>query len=245
MIDLHYAPTPNGWKISIMLEETGLPYRVVPVNLGRGDQFRPEFLRISPNNRMPAIVDPDAPDGPLAIFESGAILVYLAEKSGRFLPATPRRYFDVLQWLFWQVGGLGPMAGQLSHFVNYAPGGPDAHPYSHQRYKDEYDRLFAVMERSLSQREYLGDDEYSIADIAAWPWLVPYRRFGQSMDDYPSVRRWFDAIKARPAVERGMAVLREAQRPAGRPLDEAARAVMFGQTGRSVRALAERQAGDT
>ena len=166
MLDLYFSPTPNGWKITIMLEETGLPYRVVPVNLGKGDQFKPEFLKISPNNRMPAIVDPDAPDGPIAIFESGAILQYLAEKTGRFMPVDVYHRFDVLQWLFWQVGGLGPMGGQLSHFVNYAPDGPAAHTYSHARYKNEYDRLFAVMERSLSSREFLAGDEYSIADMA-------------------------------------------------------------------------------
>jgi len=232
MIDLYFAPTPNGWKITIMLEECGLPYRVQPVNLGKGDQFKPEFLRISPNNRMPAIVDDEAPGRPISIFESGAILVYLAEKSGRFLPPDLHRRFDVLQWLFWQVGGLGPMAGQLSHFVNYAPGGPPAHVYSHTRYKNEYDRLFAVMERDLQEKEYLAGD-YSIADIAAWPWLVPYKRFEQSMDDYPNVRRWFDAVKARPAVQRGMDVGKDLRRPAGE-MSEEARKLMFGQTGRGV-----------
>jgi GST-like protein len=244
MLDLYYAPTPNGWKITIMLEECELPYRVVPVNLGAGDQFRPDFLRISPNNRMPAIVDHEAPGGPLSVFESGAILVYLAEKAGRFMPTELHRRFDVLQWLFWQVGGLGPMAGQLSHFVNYAPGGPAEHVYSHTRYRNEYDRLFAVMERSLETRAYLAGDEYSIADMAAWPWLVPYKRFEQSMDDYPAVRRWFDAIKARPAVTRGMDVGKAARRPVGAPMDEATRQVMFGQTGKAIRALAGKATGD-
>jgi GSH-dependent disulfide-bond oxidoreductase len=232
MIDLYFAPTPNGWKITIMLEECGLPYRVKPVNLGKGDQFKPEFLRISPNNRMPAIVDDEAPGRPISIFESGAILVYLAEKSGRFMPTDLHRRFDVLQWLFWQVGGLGPMAGQLSHFVNYAPGGPAEHVYSHTRYKNEYDRLFAVMERDLAEKEYLAGD-YSIADMAAWPWLVPYKRFEQSMDDYPNVRRWFDSVKARPAVQRGMDVGKELRRPTGEMTEEQ-RKLMFGQTGRDV-----------
>jgi len=232
MIDLYFAPTPNGWKITIMLEECALPYRVVPVNLGKGDQFKPDFLRISPNNRMPAIVDDEAPGGPISIFESGAILVYLAEKTGRFMPAELHARFDVLQWLFWQVGGLGPMGGQLSHFVNYAPGGPGQHAYSHTRYKNEYDRLFAVMERDLADKPYLAG-EYSIADMAAWPWLVPYKRFEQSMDDYPNVRRWFDAVKTRPAVQRGMEVGKDLRRPQGE-MSEEQRRIMFGQTGRDV-----------
>ena len=232
MLDLYFAPTPNGWKITIMLEECGLEYAVKPVNLGNGDQFKPDFLKISPNNRMPAIVDHDAPNGPLSIFESGAILVYLAEKTGRFMPRELHQRFDVLQWLFWQVGGLGPMGGQLSHFVNYAPGGPPQHGYSHTRYANEYDRLFAVMERSLSQHEFLAGD-YSIADMASWPWVVPYKRFEQSMDAYPNVRRWFDAIKSRPAVQRGMDVGKALRRPTG-DMTEEQRKIMFGQTGASV-----------
>lgn len=238
MIDLYFAPTPNGWKITIMLEETGLPYKVVPVNLGRGDQFKPEFLEISPNNRMPAIIDhgPSMGGEPLSIFESGAILFYLARKSGQFLPRDPRGELEVLQWLFWQVGGLGAMAGQLSHFVNYAPGGPDGHEYSHTRYKNEYDRLISVLERALRDREFLAGD-YSIADIAAWPWVVPYKRFQQDIDAYPNVRRWFDAIKTRPAVQRGMNVGRdEARRQA--PMSEEARKIMFGQTGKNIEELA-------
>jgi GSH-dependent disulfide-bond oxidoreductase len=229
MIDLYFAPTPNGWKITIMLEECHLPYNVIPVNLGKGDQFEPEFLKISPNNRMPAIVDHETG---LHIFESGAILQYLAEKTGRFMPADPDGKYEVLQWLFWQVGGLGPMAGQLSHFVNYAPGGPAAHEYSHTRYKNEYDRLFAVMERSLSEHEYLAG-AYSIADMASWPWVVPYKHFEQDMTPYPGVRRWFDAIKYRGAVRRGMDVGRDLLRPAG-PMSDEQRKMMFGQTGASV-----------
>lgn len=232
MLDLYFAPTPNGWKITIMLEECGLQYTVKPVNLGNGDQFKPEFLKLSPNNRMPALVDHDAPHGPLSIFESGAILVYLAEKTGRFMPSDLHARFDVMQWLFWQVGGLGPMAGQLSHFVNYAPGGPTQNSYSYTRYANEYDRLFAVMERSLSEREFLAG-EYSIADMASWPWIVPYKRFEQSMDPYPNVRRWFDTIKRRPAVGRAMDVGKDQRRPTGE-MTEAQRKLMFGQTGASV-----------
>jgi GST-like protein len=242
MLDLYFAPTPNGWKITIMLEECGLPYRVVPVDLGRGDQFEPAFLALSPNNRMPAIVDHAAPGRPLSIFESGAILAYLAEKTGRFMPAELHARFDVLQWLFWQVGGLGPMAGQLSHFVNYALGGAAEHAYAHTRYKNEYDRLFAVMERVLERKPYLAGD-YSIADMATWPWVVPYKRFEQSMDDYPGVRRWFDAIKARPAVQRGMDVGKASRRPTGEMTEEQRR-MMFGQTGKSVADAARKRSSD-
>lgn len=239
MIDLHFAATPNGWKITIMLEETGLPYQVVPVNLGQGDQFKPDFLKISPNNRMPAIVDHEPSMGgePLSIFESGAILIYLARKSGKFMPQDERGELDVLQWLFWQVGGLGPMAGQLSHFVNYAPGGPEGHEYSHTRYKNEYDRLISVIERDLRDKEYLAGD-YSIADMAAWPWVVPYKRFQQDIDAYPNVRRWFDAIKTRPAVQRGMNIGRDQARSQA-PMTEEARKMMFGQTGKNIDELAE------
>ena len=239
MLDLYFAPTPNGWKITIMLEECGLPYTVKPVNLGAGDQFKPAFLALSPNNRMPALVDHDVPGGALSLFESGAILMYLAERTGRFMPTQLHGRFDVLQWLFWQVGGLGPMAGQLSHFVNYAPGGTGEHKYSHTRYKNEYDRLCAVMQRSLDRRAYLAGDEYSIADMAAWPWIVPYKRFEQDIDAYPSVRRWFDSIKQRAAVQRGMAVGKQAQRPPGEPMSEEARRMMFGQTGKVVADLAD------
>lgn len=229
MIDLYFAPTPNGWKITIMLEECHLPYNVIPMNLGKGDQFDPEFLKLSPNNRMPAIIDHETG---LHIFESGAILQYLAEKTGRFMPIDPDGKYAVLQWLFWQVGGLGPMAGQLSHFVNYAPGGPEAHEYSYTRYKNEYDRLFAVMERSLAEHQYLAG-EYSIADMASWPWVVPYKHFQQDMGPYPGVRRWFDAMKHRQGVRRGMDVGRELLRPRGEMSDEQ-RKLMFGQTGASV-----------
>lgn len=239
-LELHFAPTPNGWKITIMLEECELPYRVLPVNLGAGDQFRPEFLRISPNNRMPALVDEDAPGGPLSIFESGAILLYLAEKTGKFLPSDLHDRYDVYQWLFWQVGGLGPMAGQLSHFVNYAPGGPESHEYAHTRYSNEYDRLFAVMERSLMNHEFLAGD-YSIADMAAFPWIIPYKRFGQNMDAYPNVRRWFDAVKTRPAVQRGVDVGKDRVTDPAK-ISEEHRKRMFAQSGASVLAEAEKAA---
>ena len=181
MIDFYYWPTPNGWKVAIMLEECGLEYRMIPVNIGRGDQFKPEFLAISPNNRMPAIVDHDAPkefgDGPVPVFESGAILIHLAERTGRFMPQTRRGRKETLEWLFWQVGNLGPMAGQLSHFVNYAEG---EHSYSHKRYADEYNRCLGVLERRLAGREFILDD-YSIADMASWPWvLIPSRSASRS-----------------------------------------------------------------
>lgn len=226
MIDLYYWPTPNGWKISIMLEECGLEYKLIPVNIGRGEQFEPEFLAISPNNRMPAIVDNDSgEDGPVSVFESGAILLYLAEKTGKFLPSDAAGRREVLQWLFWQVGGLGPMAGQLSHFVNYAP---EPNPYAHQRYAKEYDRLLGVMDRRLADRPFLAGD-YSIADMASWPWLLPYKRFGQSLDHLPNVRRWHDAMKARPAAARGVDVGKDL-RTFGKPMDDKARKTLFGQT---------------
>jgi GST-like protein len=210
MIDFHYWPTPNGWKVSIMLEECGLPYRLVPVNIGRGDQFKPEFLAISPNNRMPAIVDHDADGEVVTVFESGAILLHLAEKSGRFMPTDRRGRKETLEWLFWQVGNLGPMAGQLSHFVNYAQGG---HPYSHQRYANEYNRCLGVLERRLAGRAYILDD-YSIADMASFPWVLISKPLGQALDEFPNVARWREAIKQRPAVQRGIDLGKELRRRA-------------------------------
>jgi GST-like protein len=201
MIDFYYWLTPNGWKVSIMFEEADLAYDVRPVHIGKGEQFKPEFLAISPNNRIPAIVDHDSATGDdLAIFESGAILVYLAEKSGSFLPAEMHRRFDVLQWLFWQTGGLGPMAGQLGHFVNYAGATSD---YAVERYSNEYDRLLGVMDRRLADREYLAG-EYSIADMAAWPWVRSHKRLQQPLDNFVNLQRWFGAIAARPAVKKGV-----------------------------------------
>ena len=182
MIDLYYAPTPNGWKISIMLEEAEIEYNVIPVNLGAGDQFKPEFLKISPNNRMPVIVDHDGPQGEeVSVFESGAILMYLGEKSGKFFPQSDKERIRVLEWLFWQIGGLGPMAGQVSHFVNYAPNFPGDHSYSEKRYKNEYDRLLGVMDMVLEERDYLAGD-YSIADMASFPWITAYKRYEVNLD---------------------------------------------------------------
>ena len=221
MIDFYYWPTPNGWKVSIMLEECGLPYRVVPVNIGRGDQFKPEFLAISPNNRMPAIVD----DG-VSVFESGAILLHLAEKSGCFMPTDSRGRKETLEWLFWQVGNLGPMAGQLSHFVNYAQG---EHTYSHQRYANEYNRCLGVLERRLEGRDYILGD-YSIADMASFPWVLISKPLGQGLDEFPNVARWREAIKQRSAVQRGVDLGKELRR--GAPPTEEERRILFNQTAR-------------
>ncbi|GIL40799.1 glutathione binding-like protein [Roseiterribacter gracilis] len=230
MIDLHYWPTPNGHKITIFLEETGTPYRIVPVDISRGDQFKPDFLQIAPNNRMPAIVDPDPADanGPLSVFESGAILVYLADKVGRFLPAEIRPRTEVLQWLFWQMGGLGPMAGQNHHFGTYAP---EKIPYAIERYVKETNRLYGVLDRRLAGRDFIAGD-YSIADMASYPWIVPYERQAQRLEDFPNLKRWFDAMAARPAVQRAYKV-GEAYRT--RPVvDEESRKILFGQTAATV-----------
>jgi GSH-dependent disulfide-bond oxidoreductase len=224
VIDFYYWPTPNGWKVSIMLEECGLPYRVIPVDIGKGDQFKPEFLAISPNNRMPAIVDDD-----VSVFESGAILLHLAEKSGKFAATDRRGRKEMLEWLFWQVGNLGPMAGQLSHFVNYAQG---EHTYSHQRYANEYNRCLGVLERRLEGREYILD-EYSIADMASFPWVLISKPLGQALDEFPNVARWREAIKQRPAVQRGIDLGKEFRRRAP-PTDEE-RQVLFNQTARTGR----------
>jgi GST-like protein len=226
MIDLYFYPSPNGLKISIMLEECGLPYRIVEVNILRGEQFKPEFLRIAPNNRIPAIVDHDAAGGPLAIFESGAILQYLAGKSGQFLPEEPHRRFDVLQWLFWQVGGLGPMAGQAHHFRAFAP---ERIPYGIQRYTDECNRLYGVLDRRLADREFVAG-EYSIADMACWPWIVFHDRQGQALETFPNVKRWFEAVRERPAVRRAY------DRGYERMADSAAYQYLYGQTADSVAA---------
>ena len=235
MIDLYYWPTPNGWKISIMLEECALPYRVVPVNIGQGDQFEPAFLAISPNNRMPAIVDHDVDGEAVPVFESGAILVYLAEKSGRFLPQDDRGRKTVMEWLFWQVGNLGPMAGQVSHFTNYAPADHD-NTYARERYANEYNRCLGVLDRRLAEHEYLCG-AYSIADMACWPWVVPYKMFGESLEAFPHLRRWHGLMKARPAASRGLDVMKDARRKA--PPGEAERRVLFGQTAATLSARSE------
>lgn len=238
MIDLYYAPTPNGWKITIMLEECSMPYKVIPVNLGKGDQFKPDFLKISPNNRMPVIVDNSLSD-PISVFESGAILMYLAEKSGRFFGENERERVRVLEWLFWQIGGLGPMAGQVSHFVNYAPNFPGDHSYSEKRYKNEYDRLLGVMNNVLESREYLAGN-YSIADMASFPWVTAYKRYEVDLDSFSNVRRWFDDIKNRPAVRRGIDVGKEA-RSFGKKQTKESLDMMFNQTSSSIKKSAEEQ----
>jgi GST-like protein len=194
MIELYYWPTPNGHKITMFLEEAELPYRIHPVDISAGDQFKPEFLSISPNNRMPAIIDPEPSDGgePISVFESGAILVYLAEKAGKLLPHDLRGRKTALEWVFWQVGGLGPMAGQNHHFVQYAP---DKIPYAMDRYVNETNRLYGVLDRRLDGRSYIISDQYSIADIACYTWIVPWKRQQQNLDDFPNLRRWFDTVR--------------------------------------------------
>ena len=231
MIELHYWPTPNGHKITLFLEEAGLPYEIKPVNIGAGEQFKPDFLEIAPNNRMPAIVDTEPAGGgaPISVFESGAILVYLAEKTGRFLSSDPRKRYDTLQWLFWQMGGLGPMAGQNHQFAIYAPEKLD---YAIKRYVNETNRLYGVLNKRLADREFIVGD-YSIADMAAYPWIVPYERQGQNLDDFPHLKRWFLAIKARPATilayERGKEISTQPT------VSEEARKILFGQTAAQVR----------
>jgi GST-like protein len=225
MIELYYWPTPNGHKVSIMLEECGLEYEVKPIDIGAGDQFARDFLEISPNNRMPAIIDKETR---VSVFEGGAILIYLAEKTGSLLPADTAGRFETLQWLFWQAGGLGPMAGQLSHFVNYTK---EDIPYARRRYTNEYDRLLAVMDVRLRDREFLAGD-YSIADVASFPWVAPYRRLGNDLDKFPNLRRWFDLLKQRPAVQAGMNVGKTWRRDESK--NEKARALMFNQTSETV-----------
>lgn len=230
MIDVYYYPTPNTWRVTIMLEECGLPYRVVPVNIAKGEQFRPEFLKVSPNNRVPAIVDHEAEGGPLSIFESGAILIYLAEKTGKFLPKDVHGRMDVLQWLFWQIGGIGPMFGQVNHFTLIAP---EPIPYAIERYKNEAGRLIAVINNRLADREFIAG-EYSIADIALWGWMTYCERMGQPIDEVPHVKRWFESVSARPAVQRGHDVGKET-RDDKEALTPEGRKHMFGQTAASVR----------
>ena len=240
MIDLYYAPTPNGWKITIMLEECSIPYKVIPVNLGKGDQFKPEFLAISPNNRMPAIIDDEGPSGKkISIFESGAILLYLGEKTGKFLPPDPVEKIKVLEWLFWQVGGLGPMAGQVSHFVNYAPNFPGDHSYSEKRYKNEYDRLLGVMNNVLSERKYLAGD-YSIADMASFPWVTAYKRYEIDLNKFKNVRRWFDDLKNRPGVRKGMDVGKGNRTFSQKPTKESLK-MMFQQNSESIQEAAQKK----
>jgi len=237
-IELHYWPTPNGWKVSIALEEMGLAYELKPVNIGAGDQFKPEFLAISPNNRMPAIVDPEGPGGqPISVFESGAILQYLGRKTGLFYPAEERARVEVEQWLYWQVGGLGPMGGQANHFRNYAPtlvADTRQTAYGAIRYTNEVERLFGVMETRLADRDYLAGD-YSIADMASFGWAIRYDIQGVQIADFPRVCAWFDRLKARPGVAAGLKVgesLRTTMLSDRTREADAARAVMFGQRAR-------------
>ncbi len=227
-IDLYYWPTPNGWKIAIMLEECGLPYKIVPVDISKGDQFAPEFLAISPNNRIPAIVDPQGPGGrPIPVFESGAILQYLGRKTGRFYPANEWHRVDVDQWLFWQTSGLGPMAGQAHHFRHYCP---QRIEYATRRYTDECNRLYGVMNKRLADREFLAKG-YSIADMACVGWVSMWERQGQDIDQFPHLKRWLNAVKARPAVQRGLS-LKASETPTLNMHDPAVRAVLFNQRDR-------------
>jgi GST-like protein len=231
MIDLYYWPTPNGHKISIFLEEAGPPYTIHPINIGKGEQFAPDFLKIAPNNRMPAIVDHEPKVGgqPISVFESGAILLYLAEKTGLFLSSELRHKVTTMEWLFWQMGGLGPMAGQNHHFNHYAP---EKIPYAQERYIKETNRLYGVLDRRLAGREFIADD-YSIADMACYPWIVPHERQGQSLDDFPNVKRWFESIKARPSVvkayEKGAAISTVPS------VNEESRKILFGQTSQNTK----------
>ncbi|MGR8947091.1 MAG: glutathione S-transferase N-terminal domain-containing protein [Gammaproteobacteria bacterium] len=229
MIDLYYWPTPNGWKITVMLEECGLEYRVIPVNIGAGDQFKPEFLAISPNNRMPAIVDHDVGEhDPVSVFESGAILVYLAEKTGQFISDNALAKKETMEWVFWQMGNLGPMAGQYSHFYNYAP--KEGNEYSLQRYTNEYNRCLGVLDRRLAEHEFIVD-EYSIADMASWPWVLIAKSMEQPLDNFPNVDRWNRAIKERPAARRGVDVGKENRRQ--KPPSQKEREILFNQTAQS------------
>ncbi|HAG81942.1 MAG TPA: thiol:disulfide oxidoreductase [Cyanobacteria bacterium UBA12227] len=230
MIELYYWTTPNGHKITMFLEEVGLPYTIIPVNIGAGDQFKPDFLKIAPNNRIPAIIDREPVEGrePISIFESGAILLYLAEKTGQLIPSNLRERLEVIQWLFWQMAGLGPMAGQNHHFNQYAP---EKIPYAINRYVNETGRLYAVLNKELADREFIGG-HYSIADIAAYPWIVPHKNQGQNLDDFPNIKRWFEIIKVRPATVRAY---EKAEAFKNQALDiEQSRTLLFNQSASTV-----------
>ena len=232
MTDLHFWPTPNGHKVTMFLEETGLPYRILPVDIGKGQQFEPDFLKIAPNNRMPAIVDHEPADGsaPVSLFESGAILLYLADKVGRFIPKDVHGRAEVLQWLFWQMAGLGPMAGQNHHFVRYAP---ERIPYAMERYVKETSRLYGVLDKRLADRPFIAGTDYSIADMASYPWIVPYEAQQQDLNDFPHLKRWFEAVAARPATiaayERGNEISPPME------MTEEAKKLLFGQSSDTVR----------
>lgn len=231
MIDLYYWTTPNGHKVTMFLEEAGLPYKIIPINISKGEQFDPAFLKIAPNNRIPALLD-HAPAGggePVSLFESGAMLLYLGEKTGKFIPADLRGRAEVLQWLFWQMGGLGPMAGQNHHFVQYAP---EKIPYAMERYVKETNRLYGVLNRRLADRPFVAGD-YSIADMAAYPWIVPHERQQQNLDDFPHLKRWFETIKARPATIKAYELAKEINvQPS---VSEESKKLLFGQTAAVVR----------
>ena len=231
MIDLYYWPTPNGWKVSILLEELGIDYKVIEVNIGKGEQFEPDFLKIAPNNRMPAIVDHDPADGgePISIFESAAIMTYLADKEGKFLPQDVRGRTEVSQWLYWQMGGLGPMAGQAHHFRHYAP---EKVQYGIDRYTNEVNRLYGVMNKRLEDREFLAGD-YSIADMACYPWIVSHERQGQDLNDFPNVKRWFQQIADRPAVVNAYALAEEINTRS--TVTDDAKSILFGQDASTVK----------
>ncbi|HSI50966.1 MAG TPA: glutathione binding-like protein [Ideonella sp.] len=225
MIEVYSWPTPNGHKVHIMLEECGLKYRAIPIDIGAGDQFLPKFLALSPNNKIPALVDPDGPDGkPISLFESGAILLYLAGKTGRFLPASTHAKYEVLEWLMFQMGGVGPMLGQAHHFRVYAP---EKIAYAVDRYTNEAKRLYGVMDKRLANSRYLGGKEYSIADIAVFPWLRSWKNQGIDWNDFPHLKGWFDEVAKRPAVKRGVEVLADRRKPV---TDDKAREVLFGAT---------------
>ena len=228
MIDLHYWTTPNGHKITIFLEEAQVPYTLHPINIGKGDQFQADFLKIAPNNRIPAIVDQAPADGgaPISLFESGAILQYLAEKTGQFLPASVRDRLETIQWLYWQMGGLGPMLGQNHHFSQYAP---EKIPYAINRYVKETSRLYGVLDKRLADREYVAGD-YSIADMAAYPWIVPHEKQGQNLADFPNLQRWFESIQARPAIERAYAKAKDINTAS--TLSDEAKKILFGHGAR-------------
>ncbi|MDQ7954439.1 MAG: glutathione binding-like protein [Rhodocyclaceae bacterium] len=224
-IDVYSWPTPNGHKVHILLEETGLPYRVHPINIGQGDQFTEDFLAISPNNKIPAITDPDGPDGqPISLFESGAILVYLAGKTGQFLPEGDRARYEVLQWLMFQMGGVGPMLGQAHHFRMYAP---EKIGYAIDRYTNEAKRLYGVIDKRLSKSAFIAGDDYTIADMAIFPWLRSWENQGIVLGEYPHLKAWFDGIAARPAVQRGVKVLADLRKPI---TDDKARDILFGKS---------------
>ncbi|MDA0368419.1 MAG: glutathione S-transferase N-terminal domain-containing protein [Proteobacteria bacterium] len=224
MIDLYTWPTPNGHKVHIMLEELKLPYKIIPINIGQGDQFKPSFLKISPNNKMPAIVDRKGPGGkPIALFESGAILLYLAEKEGKLLPKATRQKYEVIQWLMFQMASVGPMLGQAHHFRNYAP---KRIQYAYDRYTNEATRLYGVIDRQLKKSKFIANDKYSIADIAIYPWLRSHANQGQKLESYPHLKRWYETIDARPAVQRGLQVLADRRRPG--PMDAKTKAMLFG-----------------